>query len=185
MNTRLLAALVAGRPRKVCGRLLMPFSIGHRCALHAAGSPFVTGVGSVEPGDIVHALRVCASPTPLSVAFEPTLRDRIAVEIYTRMPSKFAAALCEFREYIEDNTSGPELWGRDKKGESDNIDGALHTIAALVRCGVPIESALAMSEGLAVWMHVAIARQEGADLSVVSEAEKQLMQKLERLNSNG
>lgn len=184
MEPQLLKSFIARDAVPVMGRRLRPFSLAHRIALTAFGSPVLKPGSQMGPTDLVFALRVCATANPLAnLTPKPTLGDKWLALRLALSQELQARALCEFAGYLAEHTSHPELWAKQARGESDNIDWPLHVIGTLMRAGVSYHDALHMSEGRATWLQVVLARQNGAELSVVSEREKAAMKQLETLNA--
>ena len=186
MEAQFLRAVFAQPAPVVIGRRLRPFCLAHRVALEALGSPVLKPGAVILPQDLLVALRVCASPEPFAPDLRPTLRDKLAFWSWRFNRAAFEAALREFSAYIGDHAAHPQLWEREQHAASDGIPWPLHVVARLIRGGIRERDAWHMSEGRALWLSIAFARQEGAELSVITERERLAMAMLDNLSkSNG
>lgn len=165
MDLRFLQSVYA-KGAKVCGRPLRPFSLAHRVALTALGSPFMEGAAAITPQDLVIALRVCASRTPFAPLGRPRLRDRILFWRLVLNRKAHADRCREFLDYFDEHATGPKILNTGEPSGPQDIPWVLCVVACLIRNGVPEADAWAMPEGKAVWLYVAFSRMEGADIKL-------------------
>lgn len=186
MEAQFLRAVFAQPAPIVIGRRLRPFCLAHRVALTALGSPFMRPDAPLAPADLLVALRVCSADDPFAPDLRASLRDKVAFWRFRNNPSAFLSALREFIGYVGENAAHPETWAKEQQTASDGIPWPLHVVARLVRGGISERDAWNMSEGRALWLSLTIARQDGADLSVVTERDRLAMSMLDNLTkSNG
>lgn len=186
MEAQFLRAVFAQPAPVVIGRRLRPFCLAHRVALTALGSPLMRQDAPIAPADLLVALRVCSARDPFAPDLRPTLRDSLAFWRFRFNRAAFLSALREFVAYVGDHAAHPQTWEKEQQCASDGIPWPLHVVARLVRNGVPERDAWRMSEGRALWLSIAFARHDGAEVSVITERDRLAMSMLDNLTkSNG
>lgn len=181
MNAQLLKALYAKPAPVILGRRLRPFSLAHRLALTAMGSPFMERDAPITPADLIAALRICALHDPFRPLTAPSWRDKFQAGRLRHSPSRLERAGREFLAYVDDHTAHPDLWQPPKKAPDSGIPWPALVATNLVANGLP--DAWHMSEGLAVWHYCALVAVNGGGIRVKTEAEARAFAMLEKLNA--
>lgn len=168
MDARFLQSVHA-KGAKVCGSDLRPFSLSHRVALAAIDSPFLEERRPVRPDDLLLALRICATLDPhLHPVGKPTWREKVQFARWRVNPAAFKKAAAEFIAFIDLQASGPKVLQNEAHTAPNDLPWVLAILASLVKSGIPLEQAWRMNEGLAVWLHIAFARMDGAEIRLWS-----------------
>jgi hypothetical protein len=138
-------------------------------------SPLIKG-GQVTPSDLVLGCKVLSSSTIDEVLTKPTFWDSVHYYLMMFFPAYFRYVLTGIRVHFEDATSWPEVIKKEEgEGDGKGVPWVCSVIASLVKCGVPLNEVLTMPEGQAVWLHITIGINEGAQVDILStEMEKEL-----------
>ena len=137
-------------------------------------SPLIKG-GQVTPSDLVLGCKVLSSSTIDEVLTKPTFWDSVHYYLMVISPAYFRYVLAGIRVHFEDATSWPEVIKKENETDGKGVPWVCSVIASLVKCGVPLNEVLTMPEGQAVWLHITIGINEGADVDILStEMEKEL-----------
>lgn len=183
MDPRFLQAVHA-KGATVCGSSLRPFSLAHRVALAAIDSPFMAGDRPLTPTDLALALAVCRLVDPCQERVgRPCLRERVRFWRWRLNPERFREDCRAFVQYLEEQASGPKILRTEKPEAATDMPWVLCVVASLVRNGIPLTEAWSMSEGRAIWLHVAFLRMEGADIKLWSPEHEEARRLLENLNT--
>lgn len=180
MEAAFLQALYAKPAPVILGRRLRPFSLSHRVALMALGSPFMSGDGNtpIEPADVAIAVAILSMSEPFAPLPKPTLRDRWECRRAMKSGKRHWANCSAITAFIADHSAHPTIWEKKRESHDDGIPWVLHVITRLIKHGIPERDAWTMSEGRAIWLNLAILNQSGADLSLVTDREKALMERI-------
>lgn len=199
MNDDRFLTAVFARRRLVCGRLLKPFSLRHRVTLEAIKSPLLVAGAKVSHSDLVAACRVCSFDDPVEALSKVDWLDWWEGVKLRRRPGYFEREFEQWNEYLNEFSSRPKIFSREKNIGDRGVHYALSIVSTLVDSGFPEERAWTMPEGLAVWYSVARSLREGADLEIltteaeesfavfdqlVEEAEEDFAQKFEEIKRN-
>ena len=173
-DDRFLTAFFARR-RKVCGRLLEPFSLRHRVTLEAINSPLLIPGEKVSHSDLVAACRICSIRDPLVALKDIEFRDWWEGVKLRRRPGYSERQFTEWNEYLNEFSSRPKIFSKGKSVGDKGLHYSLAIVSSLVEAGFPEERAWTMPEGLAVWYSTARSLREGADIEILTtETEDQL-----------
>jgi hypothetical protein len=160
-------------PHKVCGLRMRPLSLGHAFTLEAIGSPFYDGrLGT--PHELQLAAWVCSRP-PLAIPDISSIRCRL----WMLRRFNFASEVANWRAYVEDFCSPPQLWNSAAKpgepaAEPSKVPTHLSTAVCMMRLGMTEAQAWATPVGAAFWYHITCAEQEsGSKVDIVTDAERE------------
>ncbi len=170
---------------RVLGRRLQPYSLWHRFALEAIGSPFTVPDGRPLLGDLDVAVKVCRSRYPATDAasfFRVIKIHRPGKPLPILAKLRFAYLLrrfdgptegTRFVAYVRDHLSPPKFWEQTGEGTQESSGAppeVLSTAARLVAGGFTEERAWNMPIGKAYWYAATIARMNGVKVDFVSES---------------
>jgi hypothetical protein len=156
------------RPRRVLGRLLKPFSMRHRLALEAIGSPFVNPGSRATAVDLILAVRICSLDDPLEAVSGSSFSDWFAGVKMRRRPGLLEFHSAAFADYVEEFSTPPSLFFEPKGGGGKGVHWTLTVATALIEAGFDEERVWTMPEGLAVWYYVAGSIRKGAEMEVLT-----------------
>lgn len=150
MNPGVAASLVKGKPPRILGYQMRPFSAAHFIALAAGQWP-----GFAEPRHLIVALDICSRPidplTCLPAAFpdrSPGWRGLLTLAMIALRPALFFRACAEFSAYLDDQKATVQL--AKYKGPVEDIFTGDETLAAVImatRCGMSRYEASSISMG--------------------------------------
>lgn len=146
---------------------LRAFSLAHRVALTAIGSPLMAENAEITPADLLVAIRICESDTPLTVDLgAPCWRHKVAALMCSLSKRHFRRLCSAFVAYIDEHAAGPKVLQRDDMVKPSTIPWPMAVVAGLVRNGIEESRAWSMPEALAVWYHLAFAEAAGAEFKI-------------------
>ncbi|MFH1605625.1 MAG: hypothetical protein ABIH03_17165, partial [Pseudomonadota bacterium] len=133
MSSAWYQALMATAPR-ICGRRLLPFSLGHRFILRQRGSPYVCG-GVAGWEDLLLAVQLCSRTFAdcrswLAGGARPRLLTLWAAR-WSR--SDFAVADGDFRRYVDKFTRVPGHGGSPDGARRLSAPSEWHFALAVMR----------------------------------------------------
>lgn len=170
------AATILPPTVKIGGVRLLPFCLRHRVALEALGSPVIETTKSLSTTEFLMGLRVL-STTDLKRLRDPwTIREQIRLAIYNNSPKRFLEDVAKLITYFEAQSLWPRIWQKQNPNKDYALPWQLTIVAALVRNGVPLESAWTMPEAEAVWLYFANCAAEGSKVDLVSDLEWDAME---------
>lgn len=179
MSKRWTNAATIVRPTiEVCGRRLLPFCLRHRVALEAIGSPVVFTDSPMTPVHLVAAVRILSSYDLEEVRGPNTLRDKFWLARLSYSQDRLFEQVRLLNQYIESQEHWPRFWVKEEGGSGKSgIPWQLAVVASLVRNGCTLEEAWTMPESEAVWLHIAHTTAAGAEISIITDAEAEAMEK--------
>lgn len=164
------------------GRDLYPWCLKYRVRLMAFNSPLTDEndrTRKIGSSDLLLAVQVCAE-IPIG-EFGDIERDEIAK---LAVEGELAKALNAFVDYLHLEKS-PRFWEGvgNSGGERITVPWPLMVVASLIKNGIPEKRAWEMPECQAIWMQVAFATAEGAEVNVLSTDEEEFLDSLrDRVN---
>jgi hypothetical protein len=178
MASRWTQAATILRPTiKVAGRKLLPFCLRHRLALEAIDSPVLSTDRDVGATDIMNAVKILSTHN-LEDARKPLTFFELVR--YKRMQIDKGALKKEAYKlliYFNEQSLWPRFWAKKSGIDNSGVDWVLVVVSSLIRNGCTYDQAWTMPESEAIWMHIANMQADGANISVVSEAEWDAMEK--------
>lgn len=181
MSKRWTNAATILRPTiRVCGRRLLPFSLRHRVALEAIGSPAVAPGTPMTPIHMIAAVKILSASTLEEIRNPDTLADKFWLARMSYSPARLIEQVGLLSEYMESQEHWPRFWVKESSGKSSGIPWQLAVIASLVRNGCTLEQAWTMPESEAVWLHIANSIANGSEISVITDAEAEAMDAYKR-----
>lgn len=171
---KLFAESIVNRDdHRVLGRRLRPLSLWHATLLELIESPLWHGKSGVSMTDLRLAVAICAGQWP---RYEIPGGWRLFWWRLRTRKSSLAVEAAKFSAYIRDFHAPPMLWQKDEPQKPKPLPCALpqplDVAAWLIRHGLGEERAWTMPIGLAHWYYVALAKQRGADVDLVSPGEQ-------------
>ena len=177
-DTRLLEALL-NRPHRVAGLRLRPFCARHHALLELVRSPYLFG-GPIGWPQLDLAASICASRDWAWQA--PGFWRRLAMRI--RGGWDLARHHQKMHVYLKDYWTPPQVWEKDKpiapagKAPAKEFPPVFFAVAAVIhQTGWDEERGWNMPLALVEWYAAAFARMNGAEIDLVTEAERQAMEK--------
>jgi hypothetical protein len=178
MEKRWIKAATILQPSiEVCGKRLLPFCLRHRVALEAIDSPVLDPNKPVTPKHLVAAVKILSSRTFDEVTTGATLRERFWVSRMQFDINILIAETAKLVAYLDSQALWPRFWEKDGGVNKSGIPWQLVVIASLTRNGCTLEEAWTMPEAEAIWMHTAHSACLGAEISVISDADWEAIQK--------
>lgn len=124
-------------PPQICGRRLLPFSIGHYVLLREMENAILTGE-EVKKGDLFAAIFICSKPYQdalrIFVSKRPTLKERLEW-FWMRFKwgrKSLVTAWESFGVYMDDFIDSPRHANKSEKSRSIKSDAAFYMIACLM-----------------------------------------------------
>lgn len=159
----------------IYGLRLKPFSYWHRFLLQVGLSPVLDETENPPPltrSDLYKFCKVCtlSYPNTLKISWIDKVRLRF----------RGVAKPSAIQEYIEDHNSFPEFWednSDDKASGGKSLNDApepLPSVVALMALGYKENEAWDMPIGKGAWTLAAYAKQQGAELSFLSQEERDM-----------
>ena len=168
---------------EVCGRVLKPMCLRHRLILEEIESPAVMTDKRMSPMDLVLACRILSTYSLKEMlAVKPDEMDKRGFKSIFLSDENYNTEMIKFSDYIIQQDNAPVLWDKKTKGDGRGVGVILSCVSSLIRNGIPYERAWTMPESEAVWMYVANAVSNGADINVVSLDDKKAMEMLNKMN---
>lgn len=172
---------------RVCGRRMLPLSLGHAFTLEAICSPFYEG----KKGDFAQlqlAAWICSRP-PLA----PLRAHGFAFRAWQWLAGKFDfdTEAARWAVYVGDYCAPPQLWNKAPKTgaerrEASRIPSAILTVTRLMRMGFTEKQAWATPVGASSWYEAAFFESEsGEHLDIVTDAERWAIARHKAKNQNG
>lgn len=168
------------REHTVLGRALKPFCLAHRLALEAIDSPLCYQARPFTFIDLALAVRICVSSNPKSAIRNPHWIDRVRFWRAAFDPAYFRYESQKFVAYLEDFSAAPKFWNRlNQPVVRESIPWVLNVASALLRCtSLSEDEVWSMPMGKALWYFAALAKQEGADLDILTSEDEKLLESL-------
>ena len=168
---------------EVCGRVLKPMCLRHRLILEEIESAAIKTDKMMSPMDLVLACRILSTYSLKEMmAVKPDEIDKKGFKYIFLSDENYHNEMVKFSEYLQQQDNAPVLWDKKSNGDGKGVGTILSCISSLIRNGIPYEQAWTMPESEAVWMYVANAVAQGADINVVSPEDKKAMEKLKNMN---
>lgn len=181
MEKRWIKAATILQPSiEVCGVRLLPFCLRHRVALEAINSPLLIAGKPVTPAHLVAATKILSSFSLAEMTTKATLREKFWVSRMQFSQEILVAEISKIIDYLNQQAFWPRFWEKGETSGPTNKNGIpwqLAVIASLTRNGCTLEEAWTMPEAEAIWMHIAHSTALGADVSVMSDDEYDMIQK--------
>jgi hypothetical protein len=156
---------------KVCGRNLLPFSLRHRVALEAIGSPVITPGKACTVSDLLFAVRILSSHELADSRRPTTWYEHYLACKFTVSSEAFAQQLVNLHIYLEAQALWPRFWEKKEKANHGGIPWHLSIVAGLMRYGCDLEKAWTMPEAEAVWLYIANCKADGARIDLITDEE--------------
>jgi hypothetical protein len=159
-------------PHTVCGRRMLPLSVGHAFTLEAIGSPFYHGQLGSE-AELRLAAWICSRP-PLILPKMDGWRCRL----WLRRKIDFVGEVARWKTYVADYCAPPQMWNKTPKAgepplEPSAIPTGISTVVRLMRLGMTEKQAWSTPVGVATWYEAAAYETEnGARLDIVTDSER-------------
>lgn len=176
MDLRFIKAFTESGETKLLGYRLRPFSMKHRMALHAIGSPFVTPEKPLTVLDLFVAVKICAEKSVRRLTFMDVCRM-----------SYIEANAGRLEQYVKDfhaysNVGNwPRFWERGRQqGASKSVPWILAVVSNLIANGWEEEAAWSLPESQAVWYHTAISIRNGNDVALLNDEDEDIMNNFEQ-----
>ena len=160
---------------EVCGTRLLPFCLRHRAALEAIDSPVLHTDRDVRPDDLMAAVRILSTDKLEEMRRPTTWREEIWSVRMKGNRRLFVGEAAKVLIYFQAQSLWPRFWQKTDKPKNSGIPWILGLIANLMRNGCTYEEAWTMPEAEAIWLNMAHAHAEGADVQIVSDTEWQAM----------
>lgn len=175
-DTRLLEALL-NRTHRVAGLRLRPFCARHHALLELAGSPYLFG-GPIGWPQLDVAASICASRDWSWTA--PGFWRRLSMRI--RGGWDLPRNHQKMHVYLKDHWTPPQVWEKDKpiaKGSAPKeFPPIFASVAAVIhQTGWAEDTVWNMPLALLEWYGMAFARMNGAEIDLVTEGERQALEK--------
>ena len=176
-DTRLLEALL-NRPHRVAGLRLRPFCARHHALLELVQSPYLFG-GPIGWPQLDLAASICASRDWTWQA--PSFWRRLAMRI--RGGWDLQKHHQKMHVYLKDFWTPPQVWEKDAPAptgqpQKKQFPPVFFAVAAVIReTGWAEDYVWNMPLALLEWYSAAFARMNGAEIDLVTEGEREAMQK--------
>lgn len=177
-DTRLLEALL-NRPHRVAGLRLRPFCARHHALLELVQSPYLFG-GPIGWPQLDLAASICASRDWSWQA--PGFWRRLAMRV--RGGWDLARHHQKMHVYLKDYWTPPQVWQKDKPAKPGagpapkEFPPVFFAVAAVIhQTGWDEETVWNMPLAMVEWYAAAFARLNGAEMDIVTEGERRLMEK--------
>ncbi len=178
MDLRFIKAFTKPGETTLLGYRMRPFSLKHRMALHAIGSPFVTPEKPMTVIDLFVAVKICAEKSIRRLTFMDVLR----MSSIKANPKKMTEYVNAFHEY-SNVSNWPKFWDRSKKqgGSARSVPWILQVVTNLIANGWDEEAAWSLPESQAIWYHTAISIRNGNDVSLLNADDDEIMDNFNKL----
>lgn len=178
MDLRFIKAFTAPGETRLLGYRMRPFSMKHRLALHAIGSPFVTPDKAVSVQDLFAAVKICAEKSIRSLSF----MDIARMSAIKAKPSLMEFYVKSFHEYSH-VSEWPRFWDTDKKqaGSARSVPWVLSVASNLISNGWDEEAAWSLPESQAIWYHTAISMRNGNDVSLMTDEDDSIIENFHKI----
>lgn len=177
MDSRFIAAFTVPGDTTLLGHRMRPFSLKHRMALHAIGSPFVTEGKAMSVYDLFVAVKICSEKSIRKLTF----MDIVRLSYIKANPEKIDEYAKAFLDY-SNVSNWPKFWDRNKQQASGKgIPWILAVVSNLISNGWEEEAAWSLPESQAIWYHTAISIRGGNDVSLLSNEDESIMQNFKQL----
>lgn len=181
-DTRLLEALL-NRPHRVAGLRLRPFCARHHVLLELVQSPYLFG-GPIGWPQLDLAASICASKDWNWEA--PGFWRRLSMRL--RGGWDLAKHHARMHVYLKDHWTPPQVWEKDAPAAKPGAKPAakpfppvFFAVAAVVReTGWDEERVWSMPLAMVEWYTAAFARMNGIEIDLVTEGERQAMEKVRK-----
>lgn len=177
-DTRLLEALL-NRPHRVAGLALRPFCARHHALLELVQSPYLFG-GPIGWLQLDLAATICASKDWNWQA--PGFWKRLSMRI--RGGWDLPRHHEKMHVYLKDHWTPPQIWEKEKPAKPlttpslKEFPPVFFAVAAVIHeTGWPEEKVWSMPLAMVEWYAAAFARLNGAEMDIVTEGERRLMEK--------
>ena len=173
MDDNYFHGLIGGEV-KVCGRLLVNLSLWHLSILEAIESPILSGE-PVEVRDMLILIKVLKSEHPREPRLTPTIRDVWWAWKLERKPELARREVTKLKEWFNVQMACPVLYSRMTKNiqKSTSAPSLLSLVCGLVmKSNEKLTDVWNMRLSAARWYDVAMAEQDGADLTISYEGEE-------------
>ena len=169
----------------VLGVRLQPLSLWHATLLELIESPLWHGKSGVTMTDLRLAVSICSGRWP---EYRIPQGWRLMLWAFRSRRCRLAVEAAKFSAYIRDFHAPPMLWEKEHKERPKGPDlcplpQPLDVVAWLVRHGFGEDRSWTMPIGLAHWYYVAIAKQRGAEVELVSPGEQVAIEKVKARRS--
>ena len=179
-DTRLLEALL-NRTHRVAGLRLRPFCARHHALLELVQSHYLFG-GPIGWPQLDLAASICASRDWTWQA--PGFWQRLAMRI--RGGWDLARHHQKMHVYLKDYWTPPQVWEKDAPApagqpQKKQFPPVFFAVAAVIReTGWDEDKVWNMPLALVEWYSAAFARMNGAEIDLVTESEREAMDKAKR-----
>jgi hypothetical protein len=172
MDQRFITAFTSPGETVLLGHKMRPFSLKHRLALMAVGSPFVTPDKPLTVIDLLVAVKICSEQSIRKLTFMDVCR----MAVIKARPYQMEGYVKSFHEYSNVG-NWPKFWDRGKQqaSSSKGVPWILAVISNLISNGWDEEAAWALPESQAIWYHTAISVRNGNDVSLMSDEDDDIM----------
>lgn len=171
MDLRFIKAFTMPGDTVLLGHRMRPFSMKHRLALHAIGSPFVVTDKPMTVLDLFAAVKICAEKPIRRMSF----MDICRMSYISAKEGRLEAYVKAF--YDHSNVAHwPKFWERNKQqAGSSGPPWVLNVVSSLISNGWEEEAAWSLPEAQAIWYHTAISMRNGNDVSLMSDGDEDIM----------
>jgi hypothetical protein len=178
MDRRFIKAFTKPGETVLLGYRMRPFSLKHRMALHAIGSPFVLPDKPLSVLDLFMAVKICAEKSVRGLTFMDVFR----MSAIKANPRKMAEHVNAFHEY-SNVSHWPKFWNQGKKqgGSARSVPWVLQVISNLIANGWDEEAAWSLPESQAIWYHTAISIRNGNEVALLNEDDDEIMANFKKL----
>jgi hypothetical protein len=170
---RLFAESVVNRNNHiVLGKKLKPLCLWHAVLLELIDSPLWHGKSGVSITDLRLAVAICSDSFP---KYKIPSGWTLCLWAWLTRKSDLVKEASKFSAYIRDFNAPPMLWNKDEPSKSEKLcplPEPLDVVAWLMRHNISEDRAWSMPIGLSHWYYVAMAKQRGAEIDLVSPSEQ-------------
>ena len=167
----------------IYGLKLKPFSYWHRFLLQVGLSPVLAeeDAAPLTRSDLYKFCKVC------TLSFPNTIKITWLDKIRLRLKGKTTPS--SLKDYIEDHCSFPEFWednSDNKASGGKSLNDApepLPSVVALMALGYKENEAWDMPIGKGAWVLATYAKQQGAELSFLTQEEREMFELLKTQES--
>lgn len=176
MDLRFVKAFTSPGETRLLGYRMKPFSLKHRLALHAIGSPFVTEGKGVSVLDLFMAVKVCAEKSVRRLTF----MDVVRMSAIKAKPSKLNEYVEAFHAYSH-VLDWPKFWDNKQQASTKGTPWILNVVTNLICHGWEEESAWSLPESQAIWYHTAISMRNGNNVTLLTDEDEKIMQDFHKI----